>query len=293
MGPKYIQDSCAERPSQVNEDRVTLAVMLCSHNRQEKTLACLKALGQTVLPANVQLLTYLLDDGSTDGTSHSVRTQFPDVRVIAGTGSLFWNRGMHKVWTEAASIDADFYVWLNDDTELRPSALSELLLDYETVGQLSIICGTSVSPGDQAELTYGGYKREGQILKPNGRAQLCYWFNGNCVLIPRRVFQLVGNLDPFYRHSLGDFDYGIRARYAGVALYVGGCITGVCEAHANEPNWRNGVVPLRQRFLALYGPLGCNPIEFFRFELRRGGAMMALVHFFSIHLRTLAPGLWK
>ena len=97
-----------------------IAVLLTVHNRKEKTLKCLSELYSQQLSKEYKLIIYLTNDGCTDGTPEAVKANFPDVIIVNGDGSLFWNRGMYKAWTVASSDkDYDFYLWLNDDTLVK------------------------------------------------------------------------------------------------------------------------------------------------------------------------------
>ena len=73
-----------------------LAVVMACHNRRESTISCLRAIQKQRITDSVSVNVYLLDDGSTDGTSEAVKNEFPDVHLIKGSGQMFWNRGMHK-----------------------------------------------------------------------------------------------------------------------------------------------------------------------------------------------------
>ena len=90
-----------------------IAVLITVHNRIEKTLFCLKSLYKQNSENNFEV--YLTDDGSNDGTSDILRNKFPNVNIIQGNGSLFWNQGMIRAWKAAISSDEyDFYLWLNN-----------------------------------------------------------------------------------------------------------------------------------------------------------------------------------
>src|SRR5512138_1923464 len=106
----------------------TIAALLTVHNRKHKTLLCLQSLYNQILTEGYKLDVYLTDDGCTDGTPEAIREEFPQVTIIKGDGSLFWNRGMYAAWTKATEIaDYNYYLWLNDDTELFDDSLIELL----------------------------------------------------------------------------------------------------------------------------------------------------------------------
>ena len=120
-----------------------LAVLMTCHNRREKTLRCLTSLFSCRPEAGLELSVYLVDDGSSDGTGDAVRQAYPSVSVIRGDGTLFWNRGMRKAWEDALKKNADFYLWLNDDTVLYPSALVHLLEASRQMEHLAVICGST------------------------------------------------------------------------------------------------------------------------------------------------------
>ena len=91
-----------------------VAVLLTVHNRREKTLACLENCYRQIDSMKgddtYSFSVYLVDDGSTDGTSEAVLQTYPQTHVINGDGSLFWNHGMRTAWDAAAADEQDFYL---------------------------------------------------------------------------------------------------------------------------------------------------------------------------------------
>lgn len=272
-----------------------IAILLTVHNRKEKTLLCLQNLYRQELPYGYAMDVYLTNDGCTDGTPETVAEQFSQVNIINGDGDLFWNRGMYTAWKEATERkDYDFYLWLNDDTFLMPGCLLEMLHDIEECADKAIIVATMRSKDDEKP-TYGGHSMDGKgIVVPNGTLQECSTMNGNCVLIPRNVYRVCGNLDRTFRHAIGDLDYGYRARKAGFKVYASKKYLGFCELNPRLPKWARRDVPFKERLQNLYSPLGyAEPIPFFHYECRNFGMTTAIKHFLSIHLRVLFPGLWR
>lgn len=271
---------------------LNIAVLLTCHNRKNKTVECLYALhAQQGLNINYNLEVFLVDDNSTDGTAKQITVQFPKVKIINGNGNLYWNRGMYLAWkTASAEKNFDYYLWLNDDTFLFSNALNLLLL---AKSENNIIAGATKSINSQL-VTYGGFANTNLQLVPNGGLQECNHINGNCVLIPKAVFNLLGNLDPIFHHALGDFDYGLRARKQGIKLLLTSDFVGTCETHSTIPQWRSTSVNILKRFKFLYSPTsGCHPPQYFVFDKRHNGLGIAVLHFISIHLRAVMPGLWK
>jgi GT2 family glycosyltransferase len=58
--------------------------------------------------------------------------------------------------------------------------------------------------------------------------------NGNCVLIPRVIANTIGNLDRAFVHTMGDIDYGLRARKAGFPIMVMPGYAGICMNNSIE-----------------------------------------------------------
>ena len=269
----------------------SIAVLLTVHNRKAKTLECLQRLYAQLPLDGYQVDVYLTDDGCTDGTPEAVRQQFPQVHIIPGDGNMFWNRGMYTAWQEAAKKDYDFYLWLNDDTFVYSNMLSTLLHASQQKENKAIIVAPTQS-ADHQTTTYGGRMANGQIAAVNGELTPIHHFNGNIVLIPRYVYQHLGNLDYYFTHSKGDFDYGLRAGKAGIGMYQVGTYLGECELHESLDKWCNPDVPFKQRWKMLHRPNGMPPKEMFYFEKRHKGFIIALFHYFTVQLRCILPQIW-
>lgn len=229
---------------------LTIAVLLTCFNRQEKTLACLQALFAQILPENINLTVYLVDDGSTDGTREAITKTYPQVKLFYGDGNLYWNGGMRWAFNEAIKDNPDFYLWLNDDTLLYPEALKTLWETYtqlEKKGEEKAIIAACTCDPQTGEFTYGGvllnhpfHPFKYEFLKPTDSPQKCDTMNGNCVLIPRCIVQLIGNLDEAFVHYIGDWDYGLRAKKAGGSVWIAPGYLATCSANL-KPGRHQGV----------------------------------------------------
>ena len=271
-----------------------IAVLITVHNRIEETRRCLRDLEAAMVCSKTPTDIFLVDDASTDGTTEVLKAEFPKVKLISGDGNLYWNRGMRLAWTTAAAhANYDYYLWLNNDTYLLEGSLQELLAASHHFGDTEIICGQTISES-LGELTYGGTNHG---LKPliydQGYAQ-CDIINGNCVLIPKSVFESVGYLDQRFPHAIGDHDYSIRAIKLGRKSYAIQQPLAYCESNDSIEKWLDQMSPFRLRIEALYNPL-CpgHPIHFFRYRLRHFGIRRAIRDFLSTHITVAAPSLKK
>lgn len=62
--------------------------------------------------------------------------------------------------------------------------------------------------------------------------QRCHTMNGNCVLNPKAVAKLVGNLGADLIHSTGDLDYGFRLRQQVGSVWLTPGFIGTCQVNS-------------------------------------------------------------
>ena len=261
-------------------DSIRVAVLVTCFNRKEVTLRCLDALFVQSL-TNCSLQVFVVDDASNDGTLDAIAKKFPQVQLFSGTGDLFWNHGMHLAFSQALPHDFDYYFWLNDDTLLFDSALEAMLQTAQKMKQNGvepIVAGNTMNP-DTGKHSYGGIAygprfRHGALrlapCSPDHEVP-CDTMNGNCTLIPRAVVQKLGNLDKSFRHNFGDFDYGLRAKASGFAIYMTPGFVGACSDNSMVGTWRDANASLAVRWSHLNSPKGCPWPEWTLFAKRHLG----------------------
>nr|WP_319569929.1 glycosyltransferase family 2 protein [uncultured Draconibacterium sp.] len=246
------------------------AVLITSYNRKQKTIKSIKALQEIDIKKKI----YLVDDKSEDGTSSEVRKLFPDVIIQEGDGNLFWNRGMHKAWEMASQEEYDFYLWLNDDVLLYKDAFTELFACSHKNNHKVIISGI-IENKERNQILYGGSDKHG-LIKPNGKMNPIHHMNGNVVLVPKFVFNKLGNLDPVFHHDLGDVDYGLRAQKAGIGVYT--TRKSIASGTKNDiVRVRKFGVSRQKRFEILQSPLGSPPKINFYFRRKHYGLINAIL----------------
>lgn len=211
-----------------------VAVVMTCHNRRDTTIGCLEALrGQETL--GVELTLFVTDDGSTDGTSEAIQDYWPNATILSGT-DLYWAAGMALAERAAVAGNPDYLLWLNDDTVLRPGAL-DALLTLSAQAATAVIVGATADPDTDAP-TYGGrvridyHPQRFRHLAISMDPQRADTFNGNVVLIPVAVRELVGPIDGEFPHAYADDDYGLRATALGVPIVQAPGVVATCRSNA-------------------------------------------------------------
>ena len=270
----------------------TVAALITCHNRKAQTITCLGRLFQQSLPSETVLGVYLVDDGSTDGTAHEVGATYPAVNIIPADGTLYWSEGTRLAWRYASKADPDAYLLLNDDTALYPDALASLLAIAKPFSARPCIVVGSCRDAVTGHHTYGGElvrtRHPGQtipLVPDDAETNRCDTFNGNCVLVTRAAFRLLGSLRSF-KHAIADTDYGLRATRMGIPLLLAPGYLATCQRNPIEGSWRNRTLPRTQRMRLLIGRKGLPPWDWWRFLWQHAG-LRALLYWPIPYVRVL------
>jgi GT2 family glycosyltransferase len=131
---------------------------------------------------------------------------------------------MRSCWHEAMKHhqEWDYYLLLNDDTELMSYVFSELIstenYSKKVYGKQAIVSGTCCSISDHTKMTYGGYVftnwflRRSKNVWPVDEPIMCDTINANVMLVPSYVVNHIGIFYDKYQHAYADFDYSVTAR---------------------------------------------------------------------------------
>jgi len=247
-----------------------IAVIMATHNRVSSTLKCIETLLREK-PSNWVIDIYVVDSGSTDGTVEAILKSGGVKKVTQGPDDWFWAKAMFEAHN---SIDGDFdyILWLNDDVLILPGALTRL--DHLASQRPDEILVGAMRDTLDSKCTYGGFKRLGRHpfkysrVVPTDSPQVVDTFNGNLVLIPRKVIATIGVIDGgFKSQKYGDIDYGLRAKKKGITSLLAPGYVGICSENpapcVPDSAW--------ERWKAMTGPKGLPIKSQVRFLKRHGG----------------------
>jgi GT2 family glycosyltransferase len=206
---------------------LNLYVIIPVHNRIEYTRSCLWSLSRQTID-NFKVV--VIDDGSTDGTSQMIETEFPDVVLLRGDGNLWWTRAVNLGVKYALARGADYLITLNDDIIVRERFIEMMLLP--TPQHPNALLGGIPIDAVTKQPIYGGKLIDWRTaahtsvlekLKPEDRHGLheVDHLPGRALLIPAKVFKKIGLFDEInFPQSTADFDFTHRAYKADYEILI-------------------------------------------------------------------------
>ncbi len=175
--------------------------------------------------------TVVIDNGSSDHTQDFLREQFPRVHVVTLQPNRGYAGGFDAGLEYAAERGADYFLVMNNDTEIGPHALTALVETAQSRDRAGFVTGKvyfydrrevfqTVGKRDDPITWIGhhiGYeeKDEGQYDEPAERI----FADDIYTLVNRKMYEEVGGYDPEFYLQCEEFDWQLRAKKAGWKIY--------------------------------------------------------------------------
>lgn len=176
---------------------VKLSYVIVTHQRREPLLRTLEILERTTSLPRPQWETWVVDNGSTDGTADAVRSRFPDVRLIVRPG----NEG---VWARSYAFGParGKYLILLDDDSYPVGDAATRSIDYLDSHDN---CGAVV----------------GRVVLPDGSLEACALPSvmlSGAVCLRKSVTERVGGFRREFFRKAGEYDFSFRIWDAGYSV---------------------------------------------------------------------------
>jgi GT2 family glycosyltransferase len=203
-----------------------VATVILTWNGREDTLECLASVVRSE-HRGWENHVVVVDNSSADGTAEAVEAAFPDVVVIRNADNIGFAEGNNQGIEWAVEHGMDYVLLLNNDTVVEPSAFARLVREAERRPEAGAVMPLIRFYAARDTVWYAG----GDWVEPYGRMQA--WtqpsaerpyrtqlFTACCVLIPVRVLEEVGQLDPRFFIYFEDVDLALRFAEAGYETWV-------------------------------------------------------------------------
>ena len=199
-------------------------IIIPVHNRKEFTRQCLHSLQHQTVTDHCIIV---IDDGSTDGTSEMLISEFPEVIVLSGNGSLFWTAAINRGIRHALTLGAEYILTFNNDTQASENFLEKMLAFARPnilLGALDVDLKTKI-PFYGGELIDWKWSRSSFLLhnlneKDHHGLHEVSLYPGRGLLIHKTVFEAIGLFEEKkLPHYMADYDFTLMARRHGFKIY--------------------------------------------------------------------------
>ena len=211
-----------------------VSVVIANRNRKAYLKTCLGSLlNQSYRPLEI----IVVDNGSEDGSQQMLQEEFPQVKLIANAGNLFYCRAQNQGIKIAKG---EYIISLNNDVVLEKDCIEKMLEAANIDQKIGMVCGKMLSWDrlniDSAGQILGrsrrpierGYKRKDAA----GFNQAGYVFSAGGVapLYKRRMLEEIKLDGEYFDESYGmfyeDLDLAWRANLLGWRGFYNPCAVG-------------------------------------------------------------------
>jgi GT2 family glycosyltransferase len=208
-----------------------VAIIILTWNGKDDVLRCLSTLPR-IRYSNWRAT--VVDNASTDGTVEAIRRAYPEQRVLVMEKNLGFCGGNNRGIADALAHGADYVLLLNNDTELHPDLLDELVNVARANSTVGAVGAKNILMDDHRVIwgAYGMLRYDRDLVHVVGAGQRdgpqysCVKnvdsVIGNGMLMSRAALAFVTGLDERFFGYHEDVDWCERARKAGFGIVYNG-----------------------------------------------------------------------
>ena len=210
-------------------------VIIPVYNRIDHTVKCINSLEKQAVKDKLNII--VVDDCSTDNTKNILIKQFPDVKILTGTGLLFWGGAVSYAIDHVLqnSKSNDWVLLVNNDVELSNNTISKLIEFSESNNRKVITGALTVDLNDKKTIIKSGtiveswfFNKTRHIFNGLNINQLknkepikVDFLTARCLLHPIEVFKIAGNYDSKnFLHYGGDDEFSMRVKKFDYSTFI-------------------------------------------------------------------------
>ncbi|MEK7570952.1 MAG: glycosyltransferase family 2 protein [Patescibacteria group bacterium] len=198
--------------------KITVSIIILNWNGIENTKKCLDSL---LIIHDVAYEVIVIDNGSrVDEAAELKKIYTTKITVYRQTENTGFTGGCNLGITQAKKNNPDFYLLLNNDTQVTPPFLKELIQTARSNKKIGIVSPVIYDSKRENILFSGGsinwflgktFHKKEYLIKVKANE----FITGCCFLIKKQVIESIGLLDKQFFAYFEDAAYCISARKAG------------------------------------------------------------------------------
>jgi GT2 family glycosyltransferase len=209
-----------------------LSIALVNWNNRDYLEQCLRSIMAAELPVTYEIV--VADHGSTDGSREMLRTQFPQVKVVANDENLGVARGNNQCIQN--STGRCIYI-LNNDTLVNRESILRMVRFLEEHAEAGAVGGNLLNPDGTLQASFCYFPtlwEEFQVVTHIGQKRNpvfpCHptagsetrevdWLSSASILVRREAIEEIGLIDEEYFIYSDETDWQYRLWQAGWKVF--------------------------------------------------------------------------
>ena len=216
----------------MSDIKSSVSIVIPHWNNVDVLSECLESISNTDFE---NLETIVVDNASTDNSVASVRSNYPNVKLIENDKNYGYAGGCN-LGAEAAS--GDYLIFLNNDTVQEKDWISNLIKTINSDDKIAAVQPKILNYYNRNVFDYAGGSgghmdiycfpfARGRIFsfQENDEGQYnnkekCFWSSGTCFMVRRELFQKAGGFDKSFFAHMEEIDLCWRLYAMGFEVWV-------------------------------------------------------------------------
>ena len=216
----------------MSDIKSSVSIVIPHWNNVDVLSECLESISNTNFE---NFETIVVDNASTDNSVASVRSNYPNVKLIENDKNYGYAGGCN-IGAEAAS--GDFLIFLNNDTVQEKDWISNLIKTINSDDKIAAVQPKILNYYNRNVFDYAGGSGghmdiycfpfvRGRIFsfQENDEGQYnnkekCFWSSGTCFMVRRELFQKAGGFDDSFFAHMEEIDLCWRLYAMGFEVWV-------------------------------------------------------------------------
>ena len=216
----------------MSDIKSSVSIVIPHWNNVDVLSECLESISNTNFE---NFETIVVDNASTDNSVASVRSNYPNVKLIENDKNYGYAGGCN-IGAEAAS--GDYLIFLNNDTVQEKDWISNLIKTINSDDKIAAVQPKILNYYDRNVFDYAGGSgghmdiycfpfARGRIFsfQENDEGQYnnkekCFWSSGTCFMVRRELFQKSGGFDESFFAHMEEIDLCWRLYAMGFEVWV-------------------------------------------------------------------------